>query len=83
MLRPPNQTDLASITDSSGLGQDPHGGVQVRSSRTAGLEMGQSRILSRDHSSKRKEGGRGRDILPRSSLNDSPSFGGSKWVERD
>lgn len=59
------------ITDSSGLGQGPHGGVQVGSSRTTGLEMGQSRILSRDHSSKRKEGGRGRDILPRSSLNDS------------
>lgn len=59
------------ITDSSGPGQGPHGGVQVGSSTTTGLEMGQSRILSRDHSSKRKEGGRGRDILPRSSLNDS------------
>ena len=59
------------ITDSSGLGQGPHRGVQVGSSGNSGLEMGQSRILSRDHLSKRKEGGGGRDILPRSSLDDS------------
>lgn len=48
------------ITDSSGPGQGPHGGVQV-GSYNYWVEM-ESRILSRDHSSKRKEGGRGRDI---------------------